>query len=413
MSDSETRTEFFVNQVAPVVGMCLSTLMYFGPMYAVIEVRKRGRIGSLDPVLFAMTTPQALEVALYGCLVQNIYYTVGATVGSVLGVFYLLTAINLTTSKEQVRKVEIFLLPQLVIVAAIVLLSFARADVATQAAGYTSLLSSLALYGTPFLNLRRMIIEKDASSINRGFLFMQIVSGTMWSLYSFWDFDPFVFIPGIVSLSFGIGQTVLVIIYGRGRKRQPELAETNPTTLPNGDLEDGYHAPHVSWYDSKDNSGSSTSVAGLDQAIAASENEAVSSKSSSAAPASALEPYPHQFHQQNLERDHQVIATERRAHSNAAEMISASAPGVPVAPMLSPHHGINAGSPLMGPSIAASHMPDPLRGSPVIRPAPLPVMLELAPSIDLNDGTSSTVTTAASGPHESVKPSTSMDLASA
>ncbi|GBG34220.1 Bidirectional sugar transporter SWEET17 [Hondaea fermentalgiana] len=211
--------EVFVQEVAPVIGMVLTSLMYFGPMYAVLECRRKRRLGSLDPVLFAMTTPQAVMVATYGIMEGNVYFCTGAMVGTVLGIFYLLSAIKLTPSDEQVRRVELFLYPQLVIVAVNILIGLFNMPLATQIAGITSLVSSLALYGTPFLNLRVMLRERDASSINRGFLFMQIVSGTMWSLYSLLDFNVFVFVPGIVSLSFGLMQATLVLLYGRGRQR--------------------------------------------------------------------------------------------------------------------------------------------------------------------------------------------------
>ncbi|GBG34217.1 Bidirectional sugar transporter SWEET11 [Hondaea fermentalgiana] len=210
-------SSYFATQVAPVAGLVVTELLHFGPMYAVLEARRNGRLGSLDPVLFAMTVPQAATWCLYGALIDDYHYVLGSIGGVVLGVFYLMTVLQLGPTQTQCRRMEVFLLVQLVCIAAIIIMSFFNKEAALVAGGVASLATSFSLYATPFLNLRTMVANKDASSINRGFLSMQILSGTMWSAYSIFEFDLWVLIPSLVCLGFGIVQLGLVLLYKKPR----------------------------------------------------------------------------------------------------------------------------------------------------------------------------------------------------
>ncbi|GBG34218.1 Bidirectional sugar transporter SWEET11 [Hondaea fermentalgiana] len=220
--------DVFVSQVAPVAGVIITELLVLGPMYAVLEARRNGRLGSLDPVLFSMTLPQSVIWVVYGALLNNIYYFLGSIGGVFVGVFYLMTVMQLAPSKSQCRKMEVFLFVQIFVISIIGVVGFYDKEVATQAAGLDSMLSSISLYATPFLNLRNMVINKDASSINRGFLFMQLVSGAMWTSYTFFEFDIWVLVPSLMGLFFGIVQLSLVVVYRKPRSQFPAGAQDMP-----------------------------------------------------------------------------------------------------------------------------------------------------------------------------------------
>lgn len=212
----------------------ITNLLNLGPMYAVIEARRKGRLGSLDPVLFSMTLSQSVVWVVYGIFATNIYYVLGSIFGVYLSIFYLLTSMQLGPSKSQYQKIEIFVLFWIGLIIIFSVIGLWLHNVAYQAAGLMSLLTSCSLYGVPFLNIRNILLTRDASSINRGFLSMQFLSGVMWTSYSYFNFDIYVLIPSLVSLLFGIIQLVLVIIFPR--KKAPE--ETTESVLPQTTKED-------------------------------------------------------------------------------------------------------------------------------------------------------------------------------
>ncbi|GBG34219.1 Bidirectional sugar transporter SWEET11 [Hondaea fermentalgiana] len=209
--------DIFVSQIAPRAGVVATELLHLGPLHAVLKARRKGSLGNLDPVLFALTTPQSILWCIYGSLSGETYYILGSIGGVVLGMFYLMTVMRLVKDEAQVRRMERFLLVQFVAIAAVVVTSISHKAIATEAAGVVSLISSTALYGTPFFNLRVMFATRDASSINRGFLAMQIISGILWTTYSLFVFDIFVIVNSVVSLAFGLIQLVFVIVFPKPR----------------------------------------------------------------------------------------------------------------------------------------------------------------------------------------------------
>lgn len=234
--------EFFTGTVAPIAGVIITELLHFGPMYAVICARKQGRLGSLDPVLFANTTPQAVVWTIYGIFCNNIYYIIGSIGGILMGTFYLLSALQLGVTKTQMRRIEIILLTQLTLIITFSTVGWWHREVAKQATGVLSMLASCFSYSTPFLNLRLMIKARDASSINKGFLFMQIVSGVMWTSYSLFDFDIYVIIPSVISLAFGIIQATLVVIFWKPASKTEEVDNKSSSLLDN--VRGCYQAPN-------------------------------------------------------------------------------------------------------------------------------------------------------------------------
>ncbi|GBG34216.1 Bidirectional sugar transporter SWEET7 [Hondaea fermentalgiana] len=219
--------EVFVLQIAPVLGVITTELLYLGPMYAMLKARKKRDLGSLNPVLFAVTAPQALQWTVYGAMIGNIYLVLGSIAGIIIGVFYLITCARLCTSDTQVRRMETIFVVQFSVTAALVVLGLFAPSAGAEAAGMYSMISSLALYTTPLVDLRRMIAARDASSINRGFLAMQILSGFLWTLYSFFDFDVFVLTPSLVGLVFGLAQLFLVILFRGNATLMPEMESSD------------------------------------------------------------------------------------------------------------------------------------------------------------------------------------------
>eukprot|EP00512_Aurantiochytrium_limacinum_P013901 CAMPEP_0171585116 /NCGR_PEP_ID=MMETSP0961-20121227/11802_1 /TAXON_ID=87120 /ORGANISM="Aurantiochytrium limacinum, Strain ATCCMYA-1381" /LENGTH=369 /DNA_ID=CAMNT_0012142643 /DNA_START=245 /DNA_END=1354 /DNA_ORIENTATION=- len=214
--------DIFVIRVAPIAGVVVSTLLHLGPMHAVLKARRTGKLSGVDPLLFALSTPQATIWCVYGCLINNAYYLLGCIGGVLLGTFYLMSVMQLVESKSMARKMEVVLLSQLVLTACIAITSMFDKAIATQAAGMDCLITSLILSGQPLANVRTIIITRDASMINKGFLCMQILSGCLWTIYSIFDFDVFVIIPSLASFVLGILQLSVIFLFHRRQPHQPE-----------------------------------------------------------------------------------------------------------------------------------------------------------------------------------------------
>lgn len=225
--------DVFVLQVAPVLGAVVTELLYLGPIMSILQARKNRTLDALNPILFAVTAPQALQWTVYGAMKDNVYLVLGSLFGIVLGLFYFGTCLRYAKTDVEVMRMELIFLGQFTVTAIICVVRLFAPAVGLQIAGLYSMIASLVLYISPLINIRRIILTRDASTINRGFLIMQIANGFLWTLYSFFAFDVFVLIPSAMSFLTGAIQGLLVLIFRNSKPIAPpdiEIAQPESAT---------------------------------------------------------------------------------------------------------------------------------------------------------------------------------------
>ncbi|CCI47088.1 unnamed protein product [Albugo candida] len=79
--------------------------------------------------------------------------------------------------------------------------------------GVPSLILSILTSSSPLMQIRDILKRKDASCLPFGMSVMNLISGSVWTLYGSILKDPLIIVPNIIALSMGIVQVSLIFLY--------------------------------------------------------------------------------------------------------------------------------------------------------------------------------------------------------
>ncbi|KAL3897585.1 MAG: hypothetical protein SGCHY_003321 [Lobulomycetales sp.] len=157
---------------------------------------------------------------LYGLLIIDNFVLWNNVVGLLLGLFYTLSLWKYTNpEQERIMKLAIFLGLSVLFTAAglsfIILpeafnLGTANANLAL---GIHCVVLQVSFFGSPVLELAKVLRTKDSSAFHAPFVMAAVVNCVGWATYGIVLRDYFLLIPNVLSLALSLVQLACKIIY--------------------------------------------------------------------------------------------------------------------------------------------------------------------------------------------------------
>lgn len=255
--------------VAPLFGVVIANLMFATPMRAVLQAKRDGDLGSLNPVPWPAITGNCMAWIGYSYYKRDWFVYAANQPGFIMGVFYSLTAIGLAKKDTRDVLVYIFLALCLLLPSVAVVLNLGlgdHADQETKSFVWGLLCNAILVvyYSAPLSTLVQVVKTKSAESLHwpscecrneraieqkrereravadstRGltrhsvFPFlcfpslpfhakqtnenkgtMNLINGTCWVAYGFAIQDYFILSPNVAGVFLSIVQLTLVAVY--------------------------------------------------------------------------------------------------------------------------------------------------------------------------------------------------------
>jgi solute carrier family 50 (sugar transporter) len=194
---------FFITQVAPALGVILSTIQYSASILTVLECRQKQDLGNLNPIPIAVNFINSIAWIVYGCMLKNPYLIASVTGGSLSSLFSLSTSFYLLGKHQHfqtMESVERILFGGLLlwILIAFLLGTIAATDerMSLTIVGFIACVVTVCYYYSPLSTIRMVIRTKNSSSLHFPMLVMNFIGSSIWTVYGLYAiYDPFLFIP--------------------------------------------------------------------------------------------------------------------------------------------------------------------------------------------------------------------------
>jgi solute carrier family 50 (sugar transporter) len=234
---------FFLTQVAPALGVVLSTIQYSASILTVLECRKKQDLGSLNPIPIAVNFINSLAWIIYGCMLRNPYLIASVTGGSLSSLFSLSTAFYLLGKHNHLQTMEAVerilfggLLLWILVAFLLGTVAAANETLSLTIVGFIACIVTICYYYSPLSTIRMVIRTRNSSSLHYPMLIMNFIGSSIWTLYGlFAIYDPFLFIPCGLGVFF---TSILLItkVYYRQSSSATLVNKDNDTLLVNGVL---------------------------------------------------------------------------------------------------------------------------------------------------------------------------------
>lgn len=263
--------EILTLYVCPSIGCVLAALMYLSPIADLSRAIRRGDVGHLPTLPWALGLTNCWGWSLYGYLTQNIFVMLSNVPGLILSIYLNFGAIKLqyytlwkehTSSKDSASKAstktdyeslsqkddgtennsvssllsskstdtflttsgltdqERVLYPLLLfwIIYSVIVGFFApKTETTTAIVGWTCNANLVFFYGVPIQILRKVVRSGDASAIHRPTLAMTATNATFWMIYGIEIQNPVIAAPNALGAILGLTQVVAVLVYPTNR----------------------------------------------------------------------------------------------------------------------------------------------------------------------------------------------------
>jgi len=214
-----------MKDLVPGIGVLTSSGLGFGPLSAVLQCRKTGSLGEVNPDPFPILLGNAVGWVLYAGATRNSYIFAANVSNVLMGFFFCLTGYALTPDFGVRRKMEILCLFFLSLWMGVGFFCAMIDDFTTR----TSILGILCnvvviiLFASPLSTIVKVVTTKSSASINRPFTAIQVFNCLLWLGYGLVIGDMYVWVPNAIGLSLGLAQVFLICVYPKGK----------PVVLPN------------------------------------------------------------------------------------------------------------------------------------------------------------------------------------
>ncbi|WZN61872.1 bidirectional sugar transporter SWEET [Chloropicon roscoffensis] len=204
--------------VAPLFGVIIANLMFATPMRAVLQAKRDGDLGSLNPVPWPAITGNCMAWIGYSYYKRDWFVYAANQPGFIMGVFYSLTAIGLAKRDTRDVLVYIFLALCLLLPSVAVVLNLGlgdHADQETKSFVWGLLCNAILVvyYSAPLSTLVQVVKTKSAESLHWPSCTMNLINGTCWVAYGFAIQDYFILSPNVAGVFLSIVQLTLVAVY--------------------------------------------------------------------------------------------------------------------------------------------------------------------------------------------------------
>ena len=222
---------FLVKTLAPGLGVIMSEFLAFGPLPAVLECRKVGNMGDVNPLPFALLFGNGMGWVIYGAASKNIFVFSG-NIGAVgTSLFYLLTAHTLTSNEKVRIQLEIITLV-FVNIWGIVGFIAAMLEDREQSIAIIGIVGNIVvflLFASPLSTFSKVIKTRNSCSINRPFAVCQVLNCVVWISYGTATKDAYIALPNVFGLILGFAQLFLIFRYpAKSEALSGQIGEAKP-----------------------------------------------------------------------------------------------------------------------------------------------------------------------------------------
>lgn len=205
----------FASTVAPTLGVALSNAMFLSAVPAVLDARKNGNLGDLNPVPWAFILANCIAWLHYSYVVQNPYAFASNALGAVLGLFFTLTGVALGSPSQRNQLTAVAVVTSAASIAASFWTCFLLKTAAARQllTGYFANVILVVFYGAPLSTLRMVLRDKSAASIYAPLSFLSLLNGSLWVIYGLAIRDFFIVVPNCCGLILAVIQLAFKVIF--------------------------------------------------------------------------------------------------------------------------------------------------------------------------------------------------------
>lgn len=235
------------NWIVPIIGDILLFALFLSPLPDVLRIQKAKKLGDFDPIPYAMMVVNCSAWTIYGLQFEapTIFFVclpnmIGIPVG-----FYTF-AVTYPLSSEEVRN-SMHRIMSMLTMGIVPFLFFVYASTGGKSPfpellGTVIVFAQLSFFASPLNSILEIIRTKSSSSIHLGLAITGTASSLLWSSFGLVTGDWFMFIPNFCSVTLGVTQLSLRMIYGgRSTKKIFDVEDKEEHSETDQSMED-FHA---------------------------------------------------------------------------------------------------------------------------------------------------------------------------
>lgn len=215
-----------MTKYVPSLGVIIGTLMFLSPLKAVLDMRRNGRIGDLNPIPFPIVVANCIAWVGYGIVNKDAYVFLANDPGILLGMFYTLSAYGYADIKTRNRLTALMLLFGVALSG--VAFSVAAMPMSKNEKmlmwGITANVVLLIYYSAPLTTVKEVLVTRSSSSLYWPLCMMNVLNGLLWVGYGRATHNSFIWVPNAVGAALGLLQLALCLIFPRKVRVDPEEA---------------------------------------------------------------------------------------------------------------------------------------------------------------------------------------------
>ncbi len=238
--------------VFPTFGCILGIMVFLSPLPAVLNAVKNNRLGSVNPLPYAMIFGNCIAWFIYALVIKNYYVLIGNMPGILLSLYYMIAAyaigyaevkqleqqqlLEATTGDERevaekkMKYLRSFLDPALALMIILVfileivsLLIFVTLFpsnpseyptlIQKNLIGITCVIILVLFYTSPLSTLVLVIKQRDCSSIDWRLSLTCFFNGGFWAVYGIVIGDGFIWGPNLVGAILAVVQLICICLF--------------------------------------------------------------------------------------------------------------------------------------------------------------------------------------------------------
>lgn len=176
--------EYFLSNIFPIFGVCISTLQYGAPLKDVMECRRVKNLGPLNPIPLAVSFINCITWVIYGCVIHDKFLILSVASGTLISCFSVMTSLNLLGLHN--RKVASQHVEKIILVSFSIWLilgfycSIIDATITLRIWAIFAASTSMLYFLAPLSALVLVVRTKDASSLHLPSLKLNMLGTMSW-----------------------------------------------------------------------------------------------------------------------------------------------------------------------------------------------------------------------------------------
>jgi len=209
-------------KVCPALGFVLSNALYASPVSTLSECKKKGSLGSLNPLPSALMVISTTAWVAYGLSGRNPWIAATNIPGALVAYWQLVTMLPLLPAGPLLSQVQTIVLggaaASLLLSAWLAFGGFTEAARA-QAFGMFATVVCVILFASPLSTMATVLKQRNSDSILTPLTLSQCANCALWTTYGvFAAKDVFVWGPNGTGLVLGLAQLALKVLFPSSRK---------------------------------------------------------------------------------------------------------------------------------------------------------------------------------------------------